>query len=72
LLPGLNPFHRPAGVLSNQWFGIPSRFFQSGQGASLTDVAQRHANISQQAAPFRAQNRRAGKTGFETGLVQLQ
>jgi hypothetical protein len=56
LLPGLNPFHRPAGVLGNQWPGITGGLLQGGQGGFVTDVAQRHTHVAQQAATFRPQN----------------
>ena len=62
--------HRPARVFGDQWFGIVRGFFQGGQGGFIADVSQRDADIPQKSAPFRPQNRRAGKTRFETGLVE--
>ena len=64
--------NRPARVFGNQRLGIVRGFFQSGQGGFIADISQRHADIAQKPAPFRPQHRRAGKTRFETGIVELQ
>ena len=58
-------------MLGNQWFGIPGSFLQGGQGGVISDVSERDADIAQQSPAFSAENRGAGKTGFETGFVQV-
>jgi hypothetical protein len=55
--PGWNPLHRPAGVFGNQWLGIFGDLLQVGQGGGVAGVAQRHADVPQQAEPFHPQYR---------------
>src|SRR5579859_8036993 len=43
-----------------------------GQGGGVADITEGDADVAQQAAAFGPQNRRTGKTGCKTGLVQLK
>ena len=62
--------NRPAGVLGDQRLGICSGPVQRGQGGFIPDVAQRNADVSQQAAPFCPQHRSPVESQFECVVIQ--
>ena len=64
--------YRPGSVLSDQGFGIARGLFEGGQGGFVSDISQRHADISEQAAAFCAQHGGAGETLFKPGFLQGQ
>ena len=57
-------------MLGDQRFGAGGGPLQGGQGGWAGGVAQGHADVAQEAAPFPPEQRRAGKAPLEAGLVQ--
>ena len=60
---------RPARVFGNQWFRVVRGFFQGGPGGGIADVAERHADVALNPPALGPQQRRAGKTRLEAGVV---
>ena len=65
-------FDRPASVLGDEWLWIAGGAIEGGQGGGISDIPQRDADITEQAAAFGAQHRSAGEALFETGIVERE
>src|SRR5206468_13052377 len=62
--------HRPESVLGDQRFRVVGGALHIRQGVGVADVAQGDADVAQQSASLRPDNRRGGTFPFKAGVVE--
>ena len=71
-LAHFNLFNPPARVFGDQRFRIARGAAECGQSGRVADIPQRDADVAKEAATFRSHDRRAGKSFFESGIVERE